>query len=159
NKRYGGDFIDEDVQLLDRLARSAAAVIANAQMFQEIIEEREKLVHTIESLYAGLMLIGGKHKINQKNCPPPQTFKGHDDPVGSEYGKVIGHERALEVLAAMLKQDPAASNSDDEEDTRAAEEISVADPETDEERIFQMHSAMVRGEDNRLIGTAIILND
>src|SRR5262249_28993898 len=54
---------------------------------------------------------------------------------------------------------PTTTNSEDEEDSRAAEEISVADPETDEERIFQMHSAMVRGEDSRLIGTAIILND
>src|SRR5262245_42874909 len=68
NKRYGGEFIDEDVRLLERLARNAAAVIASAQMFQEIIEEKEKLVHTIESLYAGLMLIGGNGKIIQMNA-------------------------------------------------------------------------------------------
>src|SRR5947207_1237778 len=57
NKRYGGEFIDEDVRLLERLSRNAAAVIANAQMFQEVVEEKQKLVHTLESLTAGLVLV------------------------------------------------------------------------------------------------------
>jgi signal transduction histidine kinase len=159
NKRYGGNFIDEDVQLLDRLARSAAAVIANAQMFQEIIEEKEKLVHTIESLYAGLVLIGGNGKVIQMNARARQIFNVQTDPVGNPYTDIIQHETALEILTNMLSQDPAMANGDEDDDTRAAEEISVADPETEEERIFQMHSAIVRGEDSRLIGTAIILND
>ena len=159
NKRYGGQFIEEDVQLLDRLARSAAAVIANAQMFQEIIEEKEKLVHTIESLYAGLMLIGGNGKVIQMNARARQIFNVQADPMAKTYKDIINHEKACEILSRMLSYEAASNQSDEEEDTRAAEEISVADPETDEERIFQMHSAMVRGEDGHLIGTAVILND
>jgi len=34
-------FIDEDVRLLERLARNATAVIQNAQMFREVVEERK----------------------------------------------------------------------------------------------------------------------
>src|SRR5258708_2575862 len=95
NKRYGGDFIDQDVQLLDSLARNAPAVIANAQMFQEIIEEREKLVHTIESLYAGLVLIGGNGKIIQMNARARQIFNVQSDPVGGLYSSVIQHAQAV----------------------------------------------------------------
>lgn len=160
NKRYSGEFIEEDVQLLERLARNAASVIANAQMYRELLEEREKLVHTIESLYAGLLLIGSRGNMMQMNARARQMFNVFDDPIGRNYLEVIQHEKAIEVLGRMLASAPTRNGSNgDDEDTRAAEEISVADPETDEERIFQMHAALVRGEDHSLIGTAIILND
>lgn len=158
NKRYGGEFIDEDVQLLERLARNAAAVIANAQMFREIVEEKEKLAHTIESLYAGVMLIGGNGKIMQMNARARQIFNVPGDPLGKLYTDIIKHEAALEILQRMLAV-PDQEAEGEEEDTKAAEEIAVPDPETEEERIFQMHAATVKGEDQRLIGTAIILND
>lgn len=156
NKRYGGEFMDEDVRLLERLARNAAAVIANAQMFQELIEEREKLVHTIESLYAGLLLISDTGKIMQMNARARQIFGVTQDPVGKQYTDTINHEKALQVLDRMLANN---LSENDEDESKAAEEISVADPETEEDRIFQMHAAQVRGEDGHLIGTAIILND
>ncbi len=159
NKRYHGEFIQEDVQLLDRLARSAAAVIANAQMFQQIIEEKQKLVHTIESLYAGLILVGGNGNIIQMNARARQIFNVREDPIGKQYMQVIRHEKALEILAKMLSKEQTRDQSADEDENQAAEEIAVADPETDEERIFQVHPAPVQGEDHRLIGTAIILND
>ncbi|MGC8668432.1 MAG: ATP-binding protein [Chthonomonadales bacterium] len=159
NKRYGGEFIDEDVRLLERLARNAAAVIASAQMFQEVLEEREKLVHTIESLYAGLMLIAENGKLIQMNARARQIFGVSGDPIGRHYADVIKHEKAKEILARMLTEEPANNGENGEEDGKAAEEIVVPDPETEEDRIYQMHSAMVRGEDKRLIGTAVILND
>ncbi len=159
NKRYGGEFIDEDVRLLERLARNAAAVIASAQMFQEVLEEREKLVHTIESLYAGLMLIAENGKLIQMNARARQIFGVTGDPIGRHYAEVIKHEKAKEILARMLTEEPSNNGVNGDEDGKAAEEIVVPDPETEEDRIYQMHSAMVRGEDKRLIGTAVILND
>ncbi|MCC6728152.1 MAG: GAF domain-containing protein [Chthonomonadales bacterium] len=160
NKRYGGSFIDEDVRLLERLARNAASVIANAQMFRELVEEREKLAHTIESLYAGLLLVGTNGKLMQMNARARQIFGITTDPVGKQYAEVVRHDRALEVLGRMLAvPESGANGATDDEDSRAAEEITVPEPETEEERIYQMHAAQVRAEDNRLIGTAIILND
>jgi signal transduction histidine kinase len=158
NKRYGGEFIEEDVRLLERLARNAAAVIANAQMVHDLIVEREKLAHTIESLYAGLMLIGENGKMMQMNARARQIFNVAVDPTGKMYRDCVRHDKALDILSRILEEPEQTSNGD-EDDGRAAEEISVLDPETDEERIFQVHSAPVRGEDHRLIGTAIILND
>jgi|YelNatPaOPRAMG01_1025707.scaffolds.fasta_scaffold14734_4 PAS domain S-box-containing protein len=155
NKRYGAEFIEEDVRLLERLSRNAAAVIANAQMFQELVEEKEKLVHTIESLYAGLMLVNETGRIMQMNARARQIFNVSNDPSGKHFREVLNHEKALDILSRLLETSPTSG----EEDSNAAEEISVTDPETDEERIFQMHSAPVRGEDNKLIGIAIILND
>ncbi len=155
NKRYGAEFIEEDVRLLERLSRNAAAVIANAQMFQELVEEKEKLVHTIESLYAGLMLVNESGRIMQMNARARQIFNISNDPSGKHFREVLNHEKALDILSRLLETSPNSG----EEDSNVAEEISVTDPETDEERIFQMHSAPVRGEDNKLIGIAIILND
>ncbi len=156
NKRYGGEFMEEDVRLLERLARNAAAVIANAQMFQELVEEREKLVHTIESLYAGLLLVSDTGKLMQMNARARQIFCVVQDPIGKQYTEAIEHEKAVEVLGRMLANNQGENGEDE---SKAAEEISVADPDTEEERVFQMHAAQVRGEDNHLIGTAIILND
>lgn len=155
NKRYGAEFIEEDVRLLERLSRNAAAVIANAQMFQELVEEKEKLVHTIESLYAGLMLVNESGRIMQMNARARQIFNVNSDPSGKHFREVLNHDKALDILSRLLETSPNSG----EEDSNAAEEISVTDPETDEERIFQMHSAPVKGEDNKLIGIAIILND
>lgn len=157
NKRYGGEFIEEDVRLLERLARNAAAVIANAQMIEHLIQDREKLVHTIESLYAGLILIGGNGKVMQMNARARQIFNVYSDPSGKPYQDILGHDKAVEILNRMLIAPEQATAA--EEETKAAEEISVAEPETEEERIFQVHPAPVRGEDGHLIGTAIILND
>lgn len=162
NKRYGSEFIDEDVHLLERLARNAAAVIANAQMFQELLEEREKLAHTLESLYVGLLLISETGKLMQMNARARQLFHSGVNPVGKSYADVITHEKAIEVIGRMLAAGDQAANGEtegEEEEGRAVEEITVADPYTEEDRIFQMHSAQVRGEDHHLIGTAIILND
>lgn len=43
NKRYGGVFIQEDVSLLTRLAKNAASVIVSAQMYREVVKEREQV--------------------------------------------------------------------------------------------------------------------
>src|SRR5579872_4173873 len=90
NKRYGGEFNEEDVRLLERLARNAAAVIANAQIFHDLVQEKEKLVHTIESLYAGLLLIAGNGKIMQMNARARQIFNVTSDPAGRMYRNEIG---------------------------------------------------------------------
>lgn len=160
NKRYGGEFNDEDVSLLERMSRNAASVISNAQMYQELVEEKEKLVHTIESLYAGLILINSKGNLMQMNARARQIFNVHEDPTGTDYRKVISHEVALAAIGRMLQAGSEHENGSlDLDANQIAEEICVPDPETDEERVFQMHAAQVRDEQRTHIGTAIIFND
>lgn len=158
NKRYGGEFNEEDVSLLERMARNAASVISNAQMYKELVEEKQKLVHTIESLYAGLLLIGGKGNLMQMNARARQIFNVREDPVGKHYRDVIHHEAALAAIERMLSAGDSNDNGAADLD-QIAEEITVSEPETGEDRVFQMHAAQVRDEQRKHIGTAIILND
>lgn len=158
NKRYGDEFNEEDVRLLERLARNAAAVIANAQMFQEIVEEKQKLVHTIESLYAGLVMISGNGRILQMNARAREIFNVQIDPVGKPYKDTIDHEKAQTIFAKLMDTETARNETGGEE-SKAAEEINVSDPETEEDRIYQVHAAPVFGEDGHLIGNVFIMND
>jgi PAS domain-containing protein len=159
NKRYGGEFLEEDLTLLERLARNTASVIANAQMIRDLVEEKEKLVHTIESLYAGLLLIGGAGRIMQMNARARQIFNVVHDPAGKPYADVLKNETANSLIERMLNAPELVIAQNDDEEGKGAEEIAVVDLETEEERVFQIHPAPVRGEDGHLIGTAIILND
>ncbi len=67
NKKYGGIFVDEDVRLLEQLAKQGAAVIASAQMYREVVAEKQELLHTIDSLYAGLLMVGTNGRLVQIN--------------------------------------------------------------------------------------------
>ncbi|MBM3495623.1 MAG: GAF domain-containing protein, partial [Armatimonadetes bacterium] len=120
NKRYSEEFNDEDVSLLERLARNAASVISNAQMYRDLVEEKEKLVHTIESLYAGLLLIGSKGNLMQMNARARQIFNVHTDPIGRQYFDVIGHEAACAAAARMLT---CSVDNGSLDGSQAAEEI------------------------------------
>jgi two-component system phosphate regulon sensor histidine kinase PhoR len=162
NKRYGGDFIDEDVRLLERLSRNAAAVIANAQMYQEVVEEKQKLVHTLESLTAGLILINQHGKIGQMNAQARAIFNVGDDnnPIGKTYESVIKHEGCVEILKRKIDEaeNPHTDEADKEAERDEPDEISVM-TDQDEEYIYQVHAASVRDSTDTTIGTVVIFND
>ena len=67
NKKGGEIFVTEDVGLMERMAMTAAAVIASAQMYREVIQEKQELIHTIDSLYAGLLVVGNNGRVVQIN--------------------------------------------------------------------------------------------
>jgi two-component system phosphate regulon sensor histidine kinase PhoR len=74
NKRYGNIFIEEDVHLLDRLARNAASIINTAETYRKVVHEKEELVETIESLYAGLIMVNRNGRITQMNASAREIF-------------------------------------------------------------------------------------
>jgi two-component system phosphate regulon sensor histidine kinase PhoR len=159
NKRYGGEFIDEDVRLLERLSRNAAAVIANAQIFQEMYEEKQKLVHTLESLTAGLVLINQRGRIGQMNAQARAMFAIPDseDPVGKSMEQVIRHERCREIFKQRTAESVQTADGAVKDENSEPDEISIFEDE--QEFIYQIHSAVVRGDDNSTIGTVFIFND
>ena len=163
NKRYGGEFIDEDTRLLERLSRNAAAVIANAQMFQEVVEENQKLVHTLESLTAGLLLINHLGRIGQMNAQARTMFgvRGGENPIGQPFLDVIKNEATVEILKRKMAEmeSPTATNSENAEEIhKKPDEINIMD-EDDEEYIYQVHAASVHDDNDQPIGTVIIFND
>lgn len=162
NKRYSGQFNEEDVRLLERLSRNAAAVIANAQAYQEVVEEKQKLVHTLESLTAGLVLITHRGRIGQMNAQARAMFQVAPDtnPLGKPYDEVICHEECLAILRRKLAEAeaPSVQAPEKEEDGRQApDEIAVVDE--DEQYVYQVHSASVRDDADQPIGTVVIFND
>lgn len=67
NKRYGEQFNDDDVRLLQHLADQAAAVISNAQLYIRLQEEKEALEETLESIRAGLIVVSADRAVRLMN--------------------------------------------------------------------------------------------
>jgi PAS domain S-box-containing protein len=150
NKRDGNVFIQEDVNLLTRLAKNAASVIASAQMYREVLEEKEELESIIESVYAGLIMVNKNGRIMQMNASARAMLGIRNGEVtGKMYEDVIESDKVKEILQTSM-----------DESAEAAEEISLPSPTSpDEEKIFQVQSALVKGEDQQPIGVVAIFND
>lgn len=152
NNRLGGVFTQFDVNLLMQYARQAAAVVAAAQVYREFIKEKEELEHVIESVYAGIIMVHNNGRIMQMN-PSARAMLGidQDEKLSGDLREVIKDEGVVEVLARSLA-----------ENTEVQQEISVPDPhaeDKDAERIYQVQTAMVKGEDQANIGIVAIFND
>ncbi|MBV9848510.1 MAG: PAS domain-containing protein [Armatimonadetes bacterium] len=156
NKKDGGIFLTEDVGLLERMATTAAAVIASAQMYREVIQEKQELIHTIESLYAGLLVVGNNGRIVQIN-PSARAILDlapHTPLVGVPFERVVAAERVRALLDRALDGGPG----------ELAEEITVpikdAQPEDPlRERIYQVQCAPVRDDDGAPAGIVAVFND
>lgn len=147
NKQRGGSFIDEDVRILERMARNVAAVIAGMQLYRAIIEEKEELVHTIESLSAGLLLVNHNGRIAQMNASARRIFGAKPDAIGKPYNEVIQEPSTQALIKAALEEE------------KEGELGEVAVQIDGKEHIYQVQNAIVRGEDQRMVGTVAIYND
>ncbi|MCL6532179.1 MAG: GAF domain-containing protein [Armatimonadetes bacterium] len=147
NKQRGGHFIDEDVRLLERMSRNAAAVIAGMRLYQAILEEKEELVHTIESLRAGLLLVNQNGRINQMNAAARRVFGLGPDVLGKPYQEVI----SIDVIRNMIRQAL--------EEEKEGELVEITVHYDNKEHIYQVQNAIVRGEDQKPMGTVMIFND
>ncbi|MCO5296677.1 MAG: ATP-binding protein [Fimbriimonadaceae bacterium] len=146
NKRHGEDFNDEDVRLLERMARNVGSIIANLQLYREVVEEREELLQTFESLTAGLILVSMEGKISQMNASARAIFGFPNDVIGKPYQDVMGQAELRDVFEAGLRG---------EEKTKPDVTLLI----NGMERIFQVQSAQVRNEDGKPLGIVAILND
>ena len=146
NKRHHEDFNDEDVRLLERMARNVGAIIANLQLYREVVEEREELLQTFESLTAGLVLVGADGRINQMNSSAKAIFSAQGEAIGKPYEEVIQAKEMAEVISA--------SSQGDEPPHR---EITIHIGNA--ERHFQVQAAAVRNEEGRNLGVVCIFND
>ncbi|MCW5934813.1 MAG: GAF domain-containing protein [Fimbriimonadia bacterium] len=147
NKQRGSSFIDEDVRILERMARNVAAVIAGMQLYKAIIEEKEELIHTIESLTAGLLLVNANGKIAQMNAASRRIFGAKPDSVNKLYSEVINDPVVQGQIHAAL------------EAGKEGELLEITVQLEGKEHIYQLQNAIVRGEDNKLMGTVVIFND
>lgn len=146
NKRHGEDFNDEDVRLLERMAKNVGSIIANLQLYREVVEEREELLQTLESISAGLVLISPEGKISQMNATARAMFGVTSEVAGKDYHSVI----------------TAKEFKDAYETTARGEEPGLRELEVDlrgSDRIYQIQNAMVRNEDGKDLGVVSIFVD
>ena len=156
NKKYGGRFDEEDVPLLKSMAGQGAAVIAQAQLYREVVQEKQELIHTIDSLYAGLLMVGTNGRVVQIN-PSARAILGVSPSlpmIGMPYQTVVPDERVRSLLDRALSGQTA----------EVGDEISVpvkdAAPEAEfKERIYQAQCAPVRDDANAPAGIVAIFND
>ena len=145
NKRHGEDFNDEDVRLLERMARNVGSIIANLQLYREVVEEREELLQTFESLTAGLVLVSMEGKISQMNASARTIFGFGGDVIGKLFHEVLTNKDLLEVFESGMR----------------GEEVLKPDVSiiiNGAERIYQVQSAQVRNEEGKALGIVAILN-
>lgn len=146
NKRHGEDFIDEDVRLLERMAKNVGSIIANLQLYREVVEEREELIQTLESLSAGLVLVNADGRISQMNNSARAIFGYKESPIGKEFTEVM---KASEI-AEMFNR----ANHGGEGGTTDFSIHHAAG-----ERIYQLNGAQVKYEDGRNLGVVLIMSD
>ena len=156
NKKYDGLFVEEDVRLLEQLARQGAAVIASAQMYREVVQEKQELLHTIDSLYAGLLMVGNHGRLLQIN-PSARAILGIAPSlplIDVPYEQAIKDPRVRAILARALSA-PEGEVADE-----VAFAIPDAAPEDQfQERIYQVQCAKVREDDGSQAGIVAIFND
>jgi len=146
NKRHGEDFNDEDVHLLERMARNVGSIIANLQLYREVVEEREELLQTFESLTAGLVLVSADGRISQMNGSARAIFGTN----GASIGKPLAEAMPQPELAKLFE---AGMRGED----LAVLEIDIEIGNVD--RVYQVQAASVRGEDGKDLGVVAIFND
>ena len=146
NKRHGEDFIDEDVRLLERMARNVGSIIANLQMYREVVEEREELVQTFEALSAGLILVSPEGRLSQINGTARAIFGVDAEAVGKDGRETLKSEPLWHLLDEVGQGNEGGK-----------EEIPVTIKGT--EYIYEVQAAQVRNEESKDLGIVAIFND
>ena len=146
NKKHNEEFNDEDVRLLERMARNVGSIIANLQMYREIVEEKEELAQTFESLTAGLMLVSTDRRLLQINATARAIFQAPQDSLGKNLEDIV---KDTAFLAAIEKCLEGA------EPGKVETHLTLGGLE----RIYESQFASVLGQDGKGIGVVAILAD
>lgn len=146
NKRHGDDFIDEDVRLLERMAKNVGSIIANLQLYRQVVEEREELLQTFESLTSGLILVSPEGKLSQINASARKIFGLENDSIGK-------HFESTTIIADVKTYFTQGING--EEPGNIDVQVEIAG----QERSYQVQGALVANEEGKNLGFVTILND
>jgi PAS domain S-box-containing protein len=146
NKRGGQRFAEEDITLLNALARNAAAVISSAKLYISVANEKRELEATLQGMLSGVLVVDGQAKVRLMNSAARHIFEASREEVsGRPLSQVVRNEEVTELIHACL-----SGNSE------ANAEISIFNPE---ERIYQVQTALLQGENGAGAGVVTTLND
>jgi len=144
NKRYEQEFNQDDLRLMEMLGEQAAAVISNAQLYIKLTEEKERLEDALESIQAGVMVIGPDSSIRLINRAACQMLElPADGYEGKQFTAIITHEDILELVTETLQ-------------THQERSVEV---ELSGEQVFRAETSMVFSEDGQLSDVVAIFTD
>ncbi|HLO99772.1 MAG TPA: ATP-binding protein [Fimbriimonas sp.] len=146
NKKHNEDFNEEDVRLLERMARNVGSIIANLQMYREVVEEKEELAQTFESLTAGLLLVSTEGRVLQINATARAIFQAPLDSIGKDVTSIIKDQTLTDAIQ---------KSSDGSEPGKVESHITIGGSE----RTYEAQFAAVAGQDGKTIGSVAILAD
>ena len=146
NKRNNGRFAEEDITLLTALAKSAASVISSAKLYIAVADEKRELERTLQGMLAGVLVVGADSRVRLMNSAARHMFGiSADDGTGKPLSQVIEDEAVHELIRSCL-----SGNSE------ATAELSVFSPE---ERIYQVQTACLTGDNGDVAGVIATFND
>ena len=152
NKRGTRGFTPEDLRLLSVMARQVTAVIADAQIYLQLTEEKEQLAATLQSLGSGVLMIESTGHISLFNAAARALFGVPEGVgVGEPFQEVVREPQIVELLQNSLS-----------EGKEGRAEIEIELPGNHEPRIYQAQTALVRGEKSgfpAILGVATIFTD
>jgi PAS domain S-box-containing protein len=152
NKRGKNPFSPEDLRLLSVMARQVTAVIADAQLYLQLTEEKEQLQATLQSLGSGVIMVETTGHISLVNSAARALFGFQEgEGIGLPYEEVIVQEPIRNVLGEAIKGGQ-----------EGGVEIEIELPGSHEPHIYQAQTAFVRGERNGFpakLGVVVIFND
>lgn len=146
NKKHSEDFNEEDVRLLERMARNVGSIIANLQMYREVVEEKEELAQTFESLTAGLLLVSAEGRVLQINATARAIFQAPSDSIGKDVTSIIKDQTLTDAIQ---------KSSDGSEPGKVESHVTIGGSE----RTYEAQFAAVAGQDGKTIGSVAILAD
>ncbi len=152
NKRGGSPFTPEDLRLLSVMSRQVTAVIADAQVYLQLTEEKEQLQATLQSMGSGVLMIESTGHISLLN---PAARALLDLPAEGTDGAHFEDAIKNEPLVNLLRE--ATLNGKE-----SGVELEVELGEDHEPRVYQAQTAFVRGEKAGVpttLGVVVIFND
>jgi PAS domain S-box-containing protein len=152
NKRGKAPFAPEDLKLLSVMARQVTAVIADAQVYLQLTEEKEQLQATLQSIGSGILMVESTGHISLLNPTAKALLQmGEEEGIGQQFADVIGQEQVKKLLHEAIY-----------DGKEGQVEIEVQIPGYHDPRIYNAHTALVRGEKSgipTIMGVATIFND
>jgi len=146
NKRGGGRFSEEDVTLMTALSKSAASVISSAKLYIAVADEKRELEQTLQGMLAGVLVVGGDSRVRLMNSAAKHIFGvPGEDGTGKLLSQVIRDDDVHDLVRSCL-----------EGNSEASAELSIYSPE---ERIYQVQTALLRGDGGDVSGVVATFND
>jgi two-component system phosphate regulon sensor histidine kinase PhoR len=146
NKRGGERFTEEDVTLLTALSRNAAAVISSAKLYIAVSDEKRELEATLQGMLSGVLVVDAQGRVRLVNSAAKHIFDiPAEDGTGKPLTQVVRNEEITELVHSCLNGRAEASA-----------EISIFHPE---ERIYQVQTALLQGDNKAVVGVVATLND